>query len=62
MESLKARSVKLTVSFLTTNFQNISCKQSDDNFSSTSPENYLKSCSSFLENFNVFLYDVQLCR
>ena len=55
MEMLKARSVKLTESFLTPNFEDICWKQSDENYSSKSPENYLKTCSSFLGNFNVYL-------
>ena len=54
MEMLKARSVKLTDSFLTPNFEDICWEQSDENYSSKSPENYLKTCSSFLENFNVY--------
>ena len=55
MEMLKARSVKLTESFLTPNFEDICWKQSDENYSSKSPENYLKTRSSFLGNFNVYL-------
>lgn len=51
---LKARSVKLTDSFLTPNFEDICWKQSDKNYSSKSPENYLKTCSFFLGNFNVY--------
>ena len=54
MEMLKERSVKRQDSFLTPNFEDICWKQSDENYSSKSPENYLKTCSSFLENFNVY--------
>ena len=54
MEMFKAKSVKLTESFLTPNFEDICWKQSDENYSSKSPENYLKTCSFFLGNFNVY--------